>query len=204
MGATVWQVNNEDHVVTRFTAYHNGKCGVYNGAYANPYAWNDCDLYGNGGTHPDPTIPHTQFFDWTGARDVGDVASGRSWQLTNSRIHAEGQTGECVIVTGRAVVQLLLKNGQDGEPGDYLGNDLAGAPIGYRWTFDFHDFGPYKSKWHIDAANTYEAGMVDVKCDMDGLGVHPDSTIVLDGVGTLHPPTYPAGTFDPVRNAKIT
>jgi hypothetical protein len=60
MGATVWQVNSEPHVVTNFVAYHNGRTGVYNGAYGNPYNWSNLSLYANGGGSDEP-FEETQF-----------------------------------------------------------------------------------------------------------------------------------------------
>jgi hypothetical protein len=46
-GITVWQTNNFPHVVSRFTAYHNGRFGIRQGQYVNVFLYEDTVLYGN-------------------------------------------------------------------------------------------------------------------------------------------------------------
>lgn len=46
-GVYVWQNTDNVHVVTRFTAYHNGGFGLRHGAYRNPYQYVDAIIYGN-------------------------------------------------------------------------------------------------------------------------------------------------------------
>jgi hypothetical protein len=46
-GIFTWQNNNAPHVVSRFTAYHNGWAGIDHGAYLSGFLYKDCVLYGN-------------------------------------------------------------------------------------------------------------------------------------------------------------
>jgi hypothetical protein len=46
-GITVWQTNNLPHVVSGFTAYHNGGFGIRQGQYVNVFHYDDTVLYGN-------------------------------------------------------------------------------------------------------------------------------------------------------------
>lgn len=43
----MWQTNNFPHVVSRFTAYHNGRFGIRQGQYVNVFLYEDTVLYGN-------------------------------------------------------------------------------------------------------------------------------------------------------------
>jgi hypothetical protein len=47
-GIFAWQNTGKVHVITRFTAYHNGGAGISHGAYNNPYVYRDSTLHGNG------------------------------------------------------------------------------------------------------------------------------------------------------------
>lgn len=46
-GITVWQTNNLPHIVSRFTAYHNGRYGIRQGQYVNVFLYENTVLYGN-------------------------------------------------------------------------------------------------------------------------------------------------------------
>jgi hypothetical protein len=46
-GIFTWQNNDAPHVVSRFTAYHNGWAGIDHGAYLSSFLYKDCVLYGN-------------------------------------------------------------------------------------------------------------------------------------------------------------
>lgn len=46
-GIFAWQNNDLLQVITRFTAYHNGRAGIKHGAYANGFLYEDSVLYGN-------------------------------------------------------------------------------------------------------------------------------------------------------------
>lgn len=46
-GIFVWQNNHLPHVISRFTAYHNGRSGVKQGAYVVGFQYQDSFLYGN-------------------------------------------------------------------------------------------------------------------------------------------------------------
>lgn len=203
MGATVWQVNHNVHDIERFTAFHNGVAGVYNGAYANAYRWTGLDLWRNGG-NANSTQPFTQFFAWTGAIQQGSVPSGLPWALMDSYIDADGASEEAVILAGRAVVELVFDNGGgDQAPGEVTGCTMLGytrAAIGVR--FDFHDFGPYKANWKA-SGNDYGPG-TEFWFDEDGLGNHMNTTLVVPGIGTLHPFDFGMGTWHPEWNCFVT
>lgn len=47
-GITAWQANDLPQVVSRFTAYHNGKVGILHGHYMNGFVFEDSVLYANG------------------------------------------------------------------------------------------------------------------------------------------------------------
>jgi hypothetical protein len=46
-GITAWHNNDLPHVISRFTAYHNGRAGILHGAYTNGFRYEDSVLYGN-------------------------------------------------------------------------------------------------------------------------------------------------------------
>lgn len=46
-GLHTWQNGAEEHVITRFTAYHNGGGGISHGAYVNGYQYGNSMLVGN-------------------------------------------------------------------------------------------------------------------------------------------------------------
>jgi hypothetical protein len=48
-GIFTWQNTGKLHVITRYTAYHNGGAGISHGAYNNRYTYRDSTLYGNAG-----------------------------------------------------------------------------------------------------------------------------------------------------------
>jgi hypothetical protein len=198
-GATVWQVNHEDHEVTDFTAYHNGKTGVYNGAYGNPYHWSDLSLYGNGGGTEDP-LEETQFFMWAGSLNVGAVKSGTPWTLEDSRIFAEGRSPTAIILAGKCPITLKNEDGSEAKPGEVRGNVVRGyTEEAVRFTFEYHDFGPYETQWHL-SGNDLGNGK--------WFWVHnstlASSTLAVDGVGTLHPTSFGSGQLHPEWNAKVT
>jgi hypothetical protein len=46
-GITAWHNNDLPHVISRYTAYHNGRAGILHGAYTNGFHYVDSVLYGN-------------------------------------------------------------------------------------------------------------------------------------------------------------
>ncbi len=199
MGATVWQVNSEPHVVTNFVAYHNGRTGVYNGAYGNPYNWSNLSLYGNGGGSDEP-FEETQFFMWAGSVDVGNKPTGAPWSLKNSKLFCEGRSMTAMILSGKCPITLLHEDGSDCKPGEVSGNVLRGyIEEAVRFTFEYHDFGPYKTQWHL-GSNDLGTG----KWFWVHSSTLTSSTLTVDGVGTLHPMSYPTGQLRPDWNAKVT
>jgi hypothetical protein len=72
-GIFTWQNNRNAHVISGFTAYHNGKAGIEHGAYQNSYTYEDSFLFGNGeaGVHlhansfPEPDQPRVTFRNLT-------------------------------------------------------------------------------------------------------------------------------------------
>lgn len=202
-GASVWQVNSWPHVVERLTAYHNGKCGVFNGAYGNAYRWSELALYANGGNPDGVPQPEAPFMMWAGATQVENVPSGLPWAVLDSKLSAEGVTESALILAGRAVVQLELEGGGEQAPGEVGGCTMRGyTREAVLLTFSFHDFGPYDTQWHL-AGNDLGPGL-PFWVDDGGLGCHPDTTLDVDGVGTLHPMSYPGGIPHPEWNAKVT
>jgi hypothetical protein len=47
-GIFTWQNTSLEHVVARFTGYHNGQAGIEHGAYLNGYRYENSILFGNG------------------------------------------------------------------------------------------------------------------------------------------------------------
>jgi hypothetical protein len=46
-GITAWGSNDLPNVINRFTAYHNGRFGIFHGLYWNSFVYNDSVLYAN-------------------------------------------------------------------------------------------------------------------------------------------------------------
>ncbi len=53
-GIFVWQNDNENHVISDFTAYHNGRSGILQGAYKNSYLYKDSTFYRNNSNQRNP------------------------------------------------------------------------------------------------------------------------------------------------------
>jgi hypothetical protein len=47
-GITAWQVTELPNVISRFSAYHNGRFGILHGFYSNGFLYKDSILYANG------------------------------------------------------------------------------------------------------------------------------------------------------------
>jgi len=87
-GIYVWQNDSNPHVIERFTAYHNGKAGIEQGAYANPYHYRNSVLVANGGVQ---LIQHSN--------SRSNEVVGRGAGYTRVRFHAKGRTRRAHILS---------------------------------------------------------------------------------------------------------
>jgi hypothetical protein len=105
-------------------------------------------------------------------------------------------------------VQAKDDTGADAKPGDTSGTVFRGyTEEAVLVTFAFHDLGPYKTMWSIDSTTDLGSGLPYYFDDTDGGAgpPHPDTFIIVDGVGTLHPSGFTGGgTFHPEWNAWLT
>jgi hypothetical protein len=183
-----WQVTARHHTVFDFAAYRNGGSGILNGSYGDNNHFERCVLVENA---------ETQFFGWaeSGQRDPGDPNShGQETpqHLVDSLLDARGLSDYACILAGRAIVR------SEHSVGQVIGNVFSGARKAcVAVTFDFHDFGPYRTRWRLDG-NRYQGNQYW----FDGTA-HPE-TVVQTEAGTLgHPDRPEGGAFKPAWNARI-
>jgi hypothetical protein len=132
-GGFSWQVNSNNHIVNRLTAYHNGGSGFMWGSYSNAYRFIENTYYGNA---------ETQFFAWSKSTPIDDNSPSSGFHLVNSTLDAGGQSDYALIVNGRGVVDLHDNNPNPG--GVIMGNTFSGGrKAGVSFEFDLHDFGPF-------------------------------------------------------------
>jgi hypothetical protein len=183
-----WQVTARHHTVFDFVAYRNGGSGIFNGSYGDNNHFERCVLVENA---------ETQFFGWaeSGQRDPSDPNShGQETpqHLVDSVMDARGLTDYACILAGRSVVESANSVGQ------VTGNVFRGARKAcVAISFDFHDFGPYRTRWRLDG-NRYQGN----RYWFDGSS-HPE-TMVQTEDGRLGHPDRPEGTLKPAWNARIT
>jgi Bacterial Ig domain len=135
-GIFVWQNNGNDHVVERFTGYHNGGAGVRWGAYTNRYHFIDNQLYGNA---------EGQFF----ALGLGGGGANHQYdgfKLVGSTLDAAAQSDYALLLPARSVVE---PEAQHLEPGGMiLRNTFAGyRKAGVNLTAEELDDNPYLNNW---------------------------------------------------------
>jgi hypothetical protein len=183
-----WQVTARHHTVFDFIAYRNGGSGILNGSYGDNNHFERCLLVENA---------ETQFFGWaeSGQRDPSDPNSHGEespQHLIDSVMDARGLTDYVCILAGRAVVESANSVGQ------ITGNVFRGARKAcVAISFDFHDFGPYRTRWRLDG-NRYQGN----RYWFDATS-HPE-TLVQTEDGRLSHPDGASGAFKPAWNARIT
>jgi len=183
-----WQVTARHHTVFDFTAYRNGGSGILNGSYGDNNHFERCVLVENA---------ETQFFGWaeSGQHDPSDPNSHGEptpQHLVDSVMDARGLTDYACILAGRAIVE------SENSVGQVTGNVFQGARKAcVAITFDFHDFGPYRTRWRLDA-NRYEGNAFW----FDGTS-HPE-TVVQTEAGTLHHTDRLEGSLRAAWNARIS
>jgi hypothetical protein len=182
-----WQVTARHHTVFDFVAYRNGGSGILNGSYGDNNHFERCVLVENA---------ETQFFGWaeSGQRDPSDPNShGQETpqHLVDSVMDARGLTDYACILAGRAVVA------SENSVGQVTGNVFRGARKAcVAISFDFHDFGPYKTRWRLDG-NRYQGNRYWFDASS-----HPETVVQTEG-GRLGHPEGSAGAFQPAWNARI-
>jgi hypothetical protein len=128
---------------------------------------------------------------------------------------AGGLTDSAMILAGRTVIDVT---GGGADPGEFLGNSFLGYnEEAVLFSFSFHDFGTlcsqdgicgYENHWHFDTANDFGSGLPFYfdPANLPGESfpsIHEDSSIVLDGVGTLYRWDHAGGTLDAACNCKV-
>jgi hypothetical protein len=135
-GIFVWQNNGNDHVVERFTGYHNGGAGVRWGAYTNRYHFIDNQLYGNA---------EGQFVA-LGLGGGGREHQYDGFKLVGSTLDAADQSDYALLLPARSVVEPEAQHLQPG--GMILGNTFAGyRRAGVNLTSEELDDSPYLNNW---------------------------------------------------------
>ncbi|HEX2027871.1 MAG TPA: hypothetical protein VHF25_07705 [Nitriliruptorales bacterium] len=156
-GLFVWHVTNHFHDVVRFTGYHNGRHGIFHGAYGNPYRYVDNVLYGNRAS---------QGLWWGPAycdAERNPECPTSPLLIERGRFDGAGISPHALILAGRAIPQ------QDSLIGRIEGATFLGyTDRAIRLTFDFHDFGPSATHWRL-TGNTYGAAGAsdDFRCTDD-------------------------------------
>jgi len=135
-GIFVWQNNGNDHVVERFTGYHNGGAGVRWGAYTNRYHFIDNRLYGNA---------EGQFVA-LGLGGGGEHHQYDGFKLVGSTLDAAGQSDYALRLPARSVVE---PDAQHLEPGGMIqDNTFAGyRKAAVNLTAEELDDNPYLNNW---------------------------------------------------------
>jgi hypothetical protein len=170
-GAFVWQVTPREHENDRFTAYHNGRFGVYQGAYGANYHWRDAVLYGNG---------EAGGFSWAVASNTDErplpPAVTQRWD--GVRFDGAGISRYGLILAGRAI--------PDPRRAGVIANSVFTryTAAAVKFTFDFHDYGPRRAQWRLEN-NTWTGG-VEQDFLLDNT-IHPASvlTVVDNRHGTI-------------------
>jgi hypothetical protein len=181
-----WQVTSRRHIIVDFVAYRNGGAGIMNGSYGDNTRFERCVLVENA---------ETQFFGWAESaqhdpRDPNSVGKQIPQQLVDSLMDSAGQNDFACILAGRAVVD-------SPSIGQLTGNVFKGARKAcVAITFDFHDFGPYRTRWLLQR-NTYRGNQY---------WFDPSShqqTVIDTEQGRLHRSDHPGGAFRADWNAKV-
>jgi G8 domain len=119
-GIFTWQNTGKLHVITRYTAYHNGGAGISHGAYNNRYTYKDSTLYGNAGG---AVIVHAD--SWGGSRSP--------LQFLNLACHGAGQS-EYLVTAPRHHGDNELP------PPRFVGSAFTGATkAAFAWLYDGSD-----------------------------------------------------------------
>jgi hypothetical protein len=119
-GIFTWQNTGKLHVITGYTAYHNGGAGISHGAYNNRYTYKDSTLYGNAGG---AVIVHAD--SWGGSRSP--------LQFLNLACHGAGQS-EYLVTAPRHHGDNELP------PPRFVGSAFTGATkAAFAWLYDGSD-----------------------------------------------------------------
>jgi hypothetical protein len=119
-GIFTWQNTAKVHVITKFTAYHNGGAGISHGAYNNRYVYRSSTLYGN---RAGAVIVHANSGDSPPPllfQDLACYAAGQSDYLVTFERH-NGDAGiptrfeGCSFKGARKAAFGWLYQGQDGD-----------------------------------------------------------------------------------------
>jgi hypothetical protein len=119
-GIFTWQNTGKLHIISRFTAYHNGGAGISHGAYNNRYTYRDSTLYGNRGG---AVIVHAD--SWGGSQSP--------LQFLNLACHAASQS-EYLVTAPRHHGDNELP------PPRFVGSTFTGATkAAFAWLYDGND-----------------------------------------------------------------
>jgi len=180
-----WQVTARHHTVFDFAAYRNGGSGILNGSYGDNNHFERCILVENA---------ETQFFAWAESAqqdptDPNSIGKPIPQHLVDSVMDSGGLTDFACILTGRAIIDSQ-------SIGHLTGNVFKGARKAcVAITFDFHDFGPYPSRWRLQE-NTYEGN----RYWFDG-SAHEATTVETES-GSLQRADRP-GAYNAAWNARV-
>ncbi len=121
-GIFTWQNTGNEHVIDRFTAYHNEGFGISHGAYSNNYRYQNCTLYGNasGAVELHAVSRGPSQLTFTGMTMDG---AGRSDYLVTTEKHlAASRTSASTLISNsaflgynRAAVGATYTANQDGD-----------------------------------------------------------------------------------------
>ena len=119
-GIFTWQNTGKLHVISRFTAYHNGGAGISHGAYNNRYTYKDSTLYGNRGG---AVIVHAD--SWGGSESP--------LQFLNLACHGASQS-EYLVTAPRH------HGDNEFPPPRFVGSTFTGATkAAFAWLYDGND-----------------------------------------------------------------
>jgi G8 domain len=119
-GIFTWQNTGKLHVITHFTAYHNGGAGISHGAYNNRYTYRDSTLYGNRGG---ALIVHAD--SWGGPDSP--------LQFLNLACHGAGQSDYLVTAPRH-------HGANEYPPPRHVGSTFTGAgKAAFAWLYDGND-----------------------------------------------------------------
>jgi hypothetical protein len=137
-GIFIWQNNGNNHVVERFTAYHNGGAGVRWGAYTNRYHFIDNVLYGNA---------EGQFVA-LGLGGGGQEHQYDGFELVGSTLDAANQSDYALRLPGRSIAEPLPPHLTPG--GILQGNTFAGyRKAAVNLTAEEQNDSPYVNNWTL-------------------------------------------------------
>lgn len=188
-GLFVWHVTSNEHLIDRFTSYHNYGHGVFHGAYGNIYRYDELTSYGNRAS---------QAFWWASA----NCDNSKAWcpdepvLLENSRLDAAGLSDYALILSGATSVD-----------SDEIGVFRNNLFTGYRsravhFTFDFHNNVKFPTFYRL-TGNVYgpDGDGDDLRCDDS---IHADAVLYADDHGVELRRSDQQGTLHEGWNCAVT